>query len=245
MDFYCIKCIADTLPFLNLDNNKFELTAKGIDAPEELDMNEMFLNWYQLNIINKKNDAAGSGFDLGNGTTESENEVHPIDCKYYTIEQLNNERFNSTKHFSILHLNIHSLDFHIEKLHCALKLINLKFDFVCITESKIMKKVEPKSNINIEYSQSPVGTPTEAAKGGVPIYVKEDIDFNPREDLYVQSKELESYFLETINKKGRNTIIGTIYRHTCMEPKTVIDHYLKQQTDKRKQKSIFSRRLQL
>ena len=134
-----------------------------------------------------------------------------------TIEQLNNERFNSIKHFSILHL-------HIEELRLALKLINLKFDFVfCITESKIIKNVEPKSNINIEHYQSPVGTPTESSKGGVLIYVKEGIDFKPREDLNIyKTKDLESYFLETINEKGRNTIIGTIYRHPCMEPKILL-----------------------
>ena len=46
MDFYCITCIADTLPFLNLDNNKFELTAHGIDVSEE-----MFLSGAQFNSI--------------------------------------------------------------------------------------------------------------------------------------------------------------------------------------------------
>ena len=241
MDFFCIKCIADTLPLLNLDNNQFELTAKGIKVPEEIDMNEMFLSVSQLNIIKKINEAVGSGFDVGNDT-EIENEAHPIDCKYYTIEQLNNGRFNSIKHFSILHLNIHSLDFHIEELRLALKLINLKFDFVCITESKIIKNVEPKSNINIEHYHSPVGTPTESSKGGVLIYVKEGIDFKPREDLNIyKTKDLESYFLETINEKGRNTIIATIYRHPCMEPKTFIDNYLQPLNDQliKENKKIF------
>ena len=78
MDFFCTKCIADTLPFLNLDNNQFELTAK---VPEEINMNEMFLSGSQLNTIKKINEAVGSGFDVGNDT-EIENEVHPIDCKF-------------------------------------------------------------------------------------------------------------------------------------------------------------------
>ena len=107
----------------------------------------------------------------------------------------------------ILHLNIHSLDFHIAELRLALKLINLKFDFICITESKIIKNVEPKSNINIDHYQSPVGTPTESCNGGVLIYVKEGIDYKPREDLNIyKTKELESYFLETINEKGKKLL---------------------------------------
>ena len=35
--------LAGTLPFLNLDNNKFEIAAKDIDVPEEFDMNEMWV----------------------------------------------------------------------------------------------------------------------------------------------------------------------------------------------------------
>ena len=34
------------------------------------------------------------------------------------------------------------------------------------------------------------------------------------------SKELESYLIEAINEKGKNSIIGTIYRHPCMNPKS-------------------------
>ena len=40
IDFFCINCTADTLPFLKLDNNQFELTAKGINVLEEMNMNE-------------------------------------------------------------------------------------------------------------------------------------------------------------------------------------------------------------
>ena len=80
MDFFCINCTADTLPFLKLDNNQFELTAKGINVPEEMNMNEMFLSKSQLYIIKKINEAVGSGFDVDNDK-DSENEVHPIDCQ--------------------------------------------------------------------------------------------------------------------------------------------------------------------
>ena len=114
-------------------------------------------------------------------TLDIENEIHPIDCKYYT-EEFNEKHFNSAKYFSILHLNIHSLQLHIEELRIALKLINLKFDFICITESKIRKNCKPKIDITIHDYQIPVGTLTEATKGGGGgggglIYAKEGIDF--------------------------------------------------------------------
>ena len=72
-----------------------------------------------------------------------------------------------------------------------------------------------------------VGTPTEVNKGGVLIFVENGIDFKPREDLNIyKPKELDSYFIEVINQKGINFIIGAIYRHPCMEPSNFIDDYI-------------------
>ena len=232
--FYCIKCLTETLPLLKLNNNQFDLTAQGIDFPEEININEIFLSANQLDMIKKINIAIGNGLDFDeNAENDSENEIHPINCKYFTIEQLNDKKLNPIKHFSILHINIHSLQFHIEELRIALKLINIKFDYICISESKIRKNTEPHVDITIDEYQYPVGTPTEASKGGVLIYVKEGIDFKPREDLVMyKSKELESYFIEAINDKGKNMIIGTIYRHPCMDQNAFIDNYMQPLNDK-------------
>ena len=60
-----------------------------------------------------------------------------------------------------MHLNIHPI---------ILQLLNNKFDFICISESKLQKGIDPNVDINLEGYQTPVGTPTEATKGGVLIY---------------------------------------------------------------------------
>ena len=44
-----------------------------------------------------------------------------------------------------------------------------------------MINCEPKIDIQIPNYQYPIGTPTEAAKGGVLIYAKEGITIEPRE----------------------------------------------------------------
>ena len=170
-------------------------------------------------MIKKINDAISKGFDITDDKNDDENEEHPIDCKYYTTDEFNNKKFDSTKQFSILHLNIHSLQFHIEELRIA-----LKFDLICLTESKIVKDKEPEIDITIDGYQEPVGTPTEATKGGAIIYAKIGIDWKPREDLNMyKPKELESHFIEAINEKGKNMIIGSIYRHPCMNKSLFID----------------------
>ena len=48
-----------------------------------------------------------------------------------------------------------------------------------------------------------------------------------RKDLKIhKSKEVESIFIEIINKKERNTIIGCIYRHPCMDAREFNDTFL-------------------
>ena len=66
---------------------------------------------------------------------------------------------------------------HIEELRVVLKIINLKFDFICIaTDSKLKLNTEPKIDIKIDDYRYPVGTATQASKGGVLIYAKEGIE---------------------------------------------------------------------
>ena len=231
--FYCIKCLRETLPALGLDDAEFNLTMNGIDFPDEINVNEIYLSDSQKEIINKINEAIINGINGSNEEIDDENDIPPIDCKYYTTNQFNAQNFESQKHFSILHLNIHSAEFHIEEFRIALQLINLKFDFICLTESKIRKNREPNTDITINGYKHPIGMPTEATKGGVLIYVKEGINYRPREDLNMhRSKELESYFVEAINDKGKNSIIGVIYRHPCMDQNIFIDDYMKPLNDK-------------
>ena len=59
-----------------------------------------------------------------------------------------------------------------------------------------------------------MGTPTTATRGGVLIYAKTGINFKPRDDLskmMYKSKELESSFIEVVNKKGKNCIVENIF----------------------------------
>ena len=57
------------------------------------------------------------------------------------------------------------------------------------------------------------------------LYVANGINFKPRTDLEIyQSKELESTFIEIINPKESNDIIGVIYRHPNMNPTEFTDN---------------------
>ena len=121
------------------------------------------------------------------------------------------QKLKDDKSFSVFHLNIHSVQAHIDDLRILLGMLEFEFDFICLSESKIMKGIEPEIDISLEGYHEPIGTPTEAEKGGVLIYVKNGIDFVPRNDLNIySSKELESQFIEVIEPKGPNSINGVI-----------------------------------
>ena len=112
-------------------------------------------------------------------------------------------------------------------------MLNFEFDIICISESKIVDGMEPKFDISIPNYQTPISTPTDGTKGGVLIYVKSGINFKPRNDLQIyKSKELESAFIEIVNKNESNAIVGVMYRYPCMNENDFIDNYLKEVTEK-------------
>ena len=111
-------------------------------------------------------------------------------------------------------------------------MLEFEFDIICISESKIINGIDAECDISIPY-QSPISTPTQGTKGGVLIYVKSGINFKPRNDLNIcKSKDLESAFIEVINKNESNDIIGVVYRHPCMNESDFIDNYLTELVNK-------------
>ena len=234
--FTCLKCLEDHVPLSKLDNNQFNLLQKyGVNyitdennlnyAPRVRDQ-KLFIevNKTIYNTIHNINSAAGNDDDTDDDDDDMEINMN---CKYYGTDDFIKAKFKENKTFSILHLNIHSIERHIGELRILLQMLSFNFDFICISESKILKGRDPLSDIHIKGYQSPVGTPTEASKGGVLMYIKEGINYKPRPDLNIyKCKELESYFVEVINSSGSNSIVGTIYRHPCMDPAIFNNEYL-------------------
>ena len=120
------------------------------------------------------------------GDIIDENEDTPVlNCNNYDIDELREAKFNSSKSFSIFHMNIHSIQLHIEELKLLLQIIDYKFDILAITESKIEKGTTPTVDITLENYHSPIGTPTEATKEGVLLYISKDENFKPRDYLNI------------------------------------------------------------
>ena len=68
---------------------------------------------------------------------------------------------------------------------------------------------------------------TEASCDGTPLYIDNSLNYTIKNDLTIyKKKELESIFIEVMNPKGKNLVIGCIYRHPSMKPTEFIDVYM-------------------
>ena len=72
-----------------------------------------------------------------------------LDCKYLDIESFKVEKFGKNN-FSILHLNIGSLGAHKDELESVLTMLNIKFDVIGISETKIRKDITPIYDLKIK-----------------------------------------------------------------------------------------------
>ena len=62
--------------------------------------------------------------------------------------------------------------------------IQHNFDIIAISETKLKKGIEPHVNINIPNYQIE-HTPSEANKGGTLLYISNDLNCKPRQDLAI------------------------------------------------------------
>ena len=83
---------------------------------------------------------------------------------------------------SSIHINISSLSAHIDDLKNFLSELSIKFDIICIFESRLSQKNLQTTNIN------PAGynveqTPTESSAGGVLLYISQMFSYKQHKDL--------------------------------------------------------------
>ncbi|NQY31538.1 MAG: endonuclease/exonuclease/phosphatase family protein, partial [Flavobacteriaceae bacterium] len=195
-------------------NEEFLLTMKGINCNiEMIDLN------LDIDDYNKEFLSQISHFS----NNDEENSNH---CQYYSFEEFTKQKFNQKHYFSIFHLNISSLQAHIEELVTLLTLIDFEFDVIAISESKLVKGTSLRRKIDIP-NYHIEHTPTESEKGGTLLYIKNNYPYKPRPDLNIyKSKELESTFIEIINQKEKNIIVGCIYKHPFMTDKEFQNDYM-------------------
>ena len=133
-------------------------------------------------------------------------------CKYYTIDEF--QLSKNMGNFNIFHNNLNGLENKFEILHNFLTGVTKFFDIMAITETSY-KLINENfiTNISIQ-GYSTFSTPTTSNKGGATIYVKGSLHATERLDLNVIDDQFESVWIEIKNKKSKNIICGSIYKHS-------------------------------
>ena len=207
----CPKCDALALPFYDLDDNHLLLNA--LNVKNSLVSNDISLvpNNDIIRFVAECNTIGGNSLNL------EDEEYFPtqVNSKYYDILQLNSLKPDKSSSLGLFHVNIASLNLHIDDLRTILSAINFKFDIIGISEHKITKNQgNSLTNIDIPGYHEFVFQPTETSHGGTGFYLKENLNFIERNDLAFNSPgDFETKFIEIKFNKKKDLIIGCLYRH--------------------------------
>ena len=145
------------------------------------------------------------------------------------------------KSLSLFHINACSLNKNFDDLQHLLSCTKTKFDIIAISETRITKQVSLLNNLNLN-NYSFEFTPTETSAGGTLLYIANHLSYKCRNDLNIYKKnELESTFIEIVNPKKSNIIVGVIYRHPSMDLTDFNCNYLNKLLENiyKEQKSVF------
>ena len=137
-------------------------------------------------------------------------------CDYFTEETFCNRISNRNIQdgdLSLIHTNIRSSSCNLRKFDIYLDSLNHKFSFIGLSETWLNKH-----NKDLYGLQGYKGIHSVRAKrrgGGVSIYLKDSIEYFPRNDLSCQNNVMESVFIEVDKdqvNKNKNVVVGVIYR---------------------------------
>ena len=121
------------------------------------------------------------------------------------------------KSLSLFHINVCYLNKNFDDLQHLLSCTRTKFDIIAISETRITRKVSVLNNLNLN-NYSLEFTPTETSAGGTLLYIANHLSYKCCNDLNIYKKnELESTFIEIVNPRKSNIIVGVIYRQTSMD----------------------------
>ena len=138
-----------------------------------------------------------------------------INSKYYNIKELNPLQPDYHSSFGMFHVNMASLNKHIDDLRLIISLLEYKFDIIGISEHKIKKGDVPTANVDIPgYETFVIRTNGLFTWWNWFLSKKSNINYTERTDLALNSSgNFESIFIEINFPERKNLIVGCIYRH--------------------------------
>ena len=146
-----------------------------------------------------------------------------VDTRYYTPEELRISVQNRHDKLSLFHLNIRSLSKNFEDLKFFLSQLCYQFSVICLSETWC--KEDMKKNSVYQLPNYKIVYQNRACKdkgGGLCMYIHDSLKFKIREDLSLNTNDIESISVEIEQQKKKNFIVTTLYRPPCGNIKNFI-----------------------
>ena len=123
-------------------------------------------------------------------------------------------KYLKAESFSVLHVNIRSLNKNFEKLKLLLSKIYYSFKFICLTETWCKDEhLENNSNYHLNnYTAIHQERKSNKKGGGVCCFVHNSIIYKKIIDIRINDEDTEALSIEIINTKTKNLIITNVYR---------------------------------
>ncbi|XP_065658632.1 uncharacterized protein LOC136083154 [Hydra vulgaris] len=134
-----------------------------------------------------------------------------IVSEYYSVRESTQFFSKKKNNFSILNLNIRSINKNFDNLKLLLHDLNHDFKIISLTETWL-KSNEKNCNYELNNYVSIHQPRKTHVGGGVSIFIHKSINFILRNDVNVNDTDCESLCIEITNKATKNIIINSIYR---------------------------------
>ena len=131
----------------------------------------------------------------------------PNSSTYFCIKEFN-DTFDSKifNGLNLFRLNISSLTYNFDQLHTLLAGLDIKFNVLGITKTRLKLNSMPTNTFELE-GYIIEHTPTKSSCGGALLYIDHHINYKVCKDLKMyKAKELESIFNEILNQNSKNNM---------------------------------------
>ena len=225
---YCLSCCSNILPFGTLTNKDFIPSITNSTLSQQGTKND---NDNESLLSLKPPSGLALLYNQFNNTFLEKNNdpVNVVNSKYYETDQIQTLKFpNKHKSLALFHINACFLNKNFDDLEHLLKCTNKVFHIIAVIETRITEQISLTTNINLRNYVIEF-TPTESSAGCTLLYSASHLSYKPRPDLNIyKANQLESTFVEIIDPKKSNIVIGCLYKHPNMDVLDSKNNYLSQ-----------------
>ena len=217
-DWYCVKCLESIFPFNGIVNDEefkstvFWYGCLSIDTAILDSLNKMVYNPFTCERKRAITNNLDIDPDISYFNSETQNS-----CTYFLPDEFNSivnthwENINKMGRFSLMHINCRSLLCNFNEIVDFTCSLNNIFDVVCMSETWLSGSTDDQVDIA---GFTFVGKNRENKRGGgVGMYVKNDLKYKIRTDIYSNNENTcELIAIEIVNDYSKNIVVITVYR---------------------------------